>query len=136
MNLLSTILAQSSSGGSVGGAIGGILFCGIYLAVIILVVAGLWKTFEKAGQPGWAAIVPIYNGYIMCKIAGRPGWWVVLLLIPLVSLIVGIIVMLDLAKSFGKSVAFAVGLILLGPIFICMLGFGSAQYQGPAAANK
>lgn len=106
----------------------------IQLALIIVLIAGLWKMFVKAGQPGWAAIIPIYNLYILTKIVNRPGWWVILFLVPIVSLVISIIIMLDLAKSFGKSVAFAVGLILLGPIFICILGFGSAQYQPIARA--
>ncbi|HMN42571.1 MAG TPA: DUF5684 domain-containing protein [Phycisphaerales bacterium] len=132
-------LAQQNSGGNgaagAAGAIGALLFFAIYIGLIVVVIAGLWKTFTKAGQPGWAAIIPFYNMYIMCKIVGRPGWWVLLMLVPIVSLIVAIIVMLDLAKSFGKSTGFAVGLILLGFVFIPILGFGSSQYQGPAAAK-
>lgn len=126
-------LAQQG-GGNAGGMIGLGIFLILYLAIIVIVLAGFWKMFAKAGQPGWAAIVPIYNAYIMCKIAGRPGWWVVLLLIPYINFIFWIIVMLDLAKSFGKSIGFAVGMILLSFIFIPILGFGDAEYQGPAAA--
>ena len=125
-------LAQNS--GNAAGAIGMIVFLVIYLAIIVVVLAGFWKMFEKAGQPGWGAIVPFYNMYLMCKIAGRPGWWLILLLIPYVNFIFWIIVLLDLAKSFGKGVGFAVGMILLGAIFIPILGFGSAEYEGPAAA--
>ncbi len=135
MHALPTLLAQSSNAGSVGGAIGGLLFCGIYLLVTVLVVAGFWKTFEKAGQPGWAAIVPFYNLWVLCQVAGRPGWWFILFFIPIVGLVISIMVSLDMAKAFGKGVGFAIGLILLGPIFYCILGFGSAQYQGPAAAR-
>jgi Family of unknown function (DUF5684) len=105
------------------------------LAFAILMIAACWKIFTKAGQPGWAAIIPIYNWYIFCKIVGRPGWWVILLLIPFVNFIIGIILCIDLAKSFGKGVGFGIGLILLGVIFFPILGFGSAQYQGPAAGN-
>ncbi len=105
----------------------------VWVGIMLVCIAGMWKMFTKAGQPGWGAIVPIYNAYLLCKIAGRPGWWILLFLIPIVSLIVAIILMLDLAKSFGKGTAFAIGLILLSPIFMCILGFGSAQYQGPAA---
>jgi hypothetical protein len=98
-------------------------------------IAACWKIFTKAGQPGWAAIIPIYNWYILCKIVGRPGWWVILFFIPFINFIIGIIVCIDLAKSFGKGVGFAIGLILLGVIFFPILGFGSAQYQGPAAGG-
>ncbi len=127
------VLAQNSGGGA-GGAIGGILFLLIYLAIILAVIIGGWKMFVKAGQPGWGILVPILNIYFLCKIGGRPGWWVILFFIPIVSLIVSIILMIDIAKSFGKGIGFAIGLILLGFIFIPILGFGSAEYQGPAAA--
>lgn len=136
--IASALLAQSSStssgGGSAAGAIVGCMFLLVYLALIVVVIAGMWKMFAKAGQPGWAAIVPIYNIYILCKIVGRPGWWVLLLLIPIVSIIFAIILCVDLAKAFGKGVGFAVGIIFLGFIFIPILGFGKAQYQGPVAA--
>jgi hypothetical protein len=123
-------LAQNNN--NTGSAIGLMVGLVVYLAIIIIVVAGMWKTFEKAGQPGWAAIVPIYNTYIFCKIVGRPGWWVILLLIPYLNLIFWIIVCLDMAKSFARGIGFAVGLILLNPVFFCILGFGSSEYQGPA----
>lgn len=123
-------LAQNNN--NTGSAIGLMVGLVVYLAIIIIVVAGMWKTFEKAGQPGWAAIVPIYNTYILCKIVGRPGWWVILLLIPYLNLIFWIIVCLDMAKSFARGIGFAVGLILLSPVFFCILGFGSSEYQGPA----
>jgi hypothetical protein len=132
---LLSILAQSNSGGGAAGAIGGLVIVIIYLAILVLCIAGMWKMFVKAGQPGWAAIVPIYNLIVMLKIVGRPIWWIILLIIPIVSLIIAIILCIDLAKSFGKGVGFAIGIIFLGFIFIPILGFGSAQYQGPAAAQ-
>lgn len=126
---LITLAQNNNNSGSAIWLMVGLIF---YLAIIIIVVAGMWKTFEKAGQPGWAAIVPIYNTYILCKIVGRPGWWVILLLIPYLNLIFWIIVCLDMAKSFARGIGFAVGLILLSPVFFCILGFGSSEYQGPA----
>ncbi|MFT5424724.1 MAG: hypothetical protein ACI89L_002522 [Phycisphaerales bacterium] len=126
------ILLGQNSGGAAGG-IAALLFLVVYLGIIVLIIAGMWKMFAKAGQPGWGAIVPIYNMYLLCKIAGRPGWWILLMFIPLVSIVVAIVLMLDLAKAFGKGVGFAIGLIFLGFIFIPILGFGSAEYQGPSA---
>lgn len=107
----------------------------VNLIVIAVMIAAMWKLFTKAGKPGWAAIVPFYNIIVLLEIIGRPVWWIVLFLIPFVNIIVGIIASIDLAKSFGKGTGFAVGLILLGPIFLLMLAFGSARYQGPAAAQ-
>lgn len=107
----------------------------LYIAVIVLVFAGLWHVVVKAGRPGWEGIIPIYNYYVVLKIVGRPGWWLILYFIPFVNLIVTIIVMLDLAKSYGKTIGFAVGLILLPFIFIPILGFGEASYLGPAAGG-
>jgi hypothetical protein len=97
-------------------------------------IAAMWKVFSKAGQPGWAVIIPIYNIYIMCKVAGRPGWWVLLMFIPLVNLIIAIILNIDIAKNFGQGVGFGIGLIILPFIFLPILGFGSAQYQGGVAS--
>ena len=111
----------------------GLVFGIFVLAILVLVIAGYWKMLEKAGQPGWGAIVPIYNSYLLCKIAGRPGWWVILLFVPYISFIFWIIVMVDVAKSFGKGIGFAVGMILLSAIFIPILGFGDAEYLGPSA---
>lgn len=103
----------------------------IQLAIVVAVIAGIWKTFAKAGQPGWAAIIPIYNVYILLKIANRPWWWLLLMLIPLVNLVIAIIVALDIAKAFGKGTGFGIGLALLGFIFYPILGFGSATYTQP-----
>ncbi len=107
----------------------------VYLAIIVFEIAALWKVFVKAGQPGWAAIIPFYNIYILLKVIGRPGWWLILFFIPLVNIIIEIFVCIDTAKSFGKSGGFAVGLFFLGFIFIPILGFGPAPYVGPAALS-
>jgi hypothetical protein len=107
----------------------------ISLAIAVLIIAAMWKVFTKAGQPGWASLIPIYNLYVLCKIAGRPGWWLLLMLIPLVNFIIIIILCIDIAKSFGNGVGFGLGLAILGFIFWPILGFGSAQYQGPSAGG-
>src|SRR5216117_3585277 len=112
------------------------LFWIFYLAFTILMIAAWWKIFTKAGQPGWACIIPIYNLYVWCKIVGRPWWWILLMLIPFVNFIILIILIIDLAKSFGKGVSFGIGLLLLAVIFFPILGFGSAQYQGPTAGGS
>lgn len=103
---------------------------GTLVILVIFVIAGTWKTFEKAGQPGWAAIVPIYNYYIMTQIAGKPGWWTLLLCIPYLNFIFFIIIGIEIAKAFGKSGAFGIGLGILSFVFYPILGFGNAQYIG------
>ncbi|NCX96239.1 MAG: hypothetical protein EBX41_07475 [Chitinophagia bacterium] len=103
----------------------------IAIIVAIPILAGMWKIYEKAGQPGWACIVPIYNSLILFGIIGKPWWWVLLMCIPFVGIIWHIWAINMLSKSFGKDEAFTVGLYILGFIFFPILGFGSAVYQGP-----
>lgn len=110
----------------------------LYVAIIVLMIASIWKVFTKAGKPGWAAIIPIYNIVVLLEIVGKPIWWIILMLIPIVNIVVQIIVTHQLSKSFGKDVGFTIGLIFLGFIFFPILGFGSAKYIGPggvAATN-
>jgi hypothetical protein len=111
----------------------GLLFVVIWLSLAILMIAAIWKVFVKAGQPGWAALIPIYNLYVLLKVAGKPGWWLILMLIPLVNIVIGILALVAVAERFGKGGGFAVGLLLLPIVFYPILGFGSAQYS-PAAA--
>jgi hypothetical protein len=106
-----------------------------YGLFVLLMIASMWKVFTKAGEPGWAAIVPIYNMIVWCKIVGRPIWWFILLFIPCVGIVIAIMLCIDLAKSFGKGAGFGIGMVILPFIFIPILGFGSAQYVGPAAST-
>jgi len=123
-----TILAQSEEAAAGGG------FSSIIgLLVAVLVIAGMWKVFTKAGKPGWAAIIPIYNVVVLLQIAGKPLWWIVLLFIPIVNFVIAVMVMISLAKAFGKGTGFALGLLFLSPIFIPILGFSDAQYTGAPA---
>jgi len=121
---MSPILASSS---------GVFLLFVVYIAVLVLVIAGWWKIFVKAGHPGWGAIIPIYNVYLMCKTAGRPGWWVILYIIPFVNIVVSAMVAIEIARAFAKSTGFGVGLWLLSFVFAPMLGFGDDVYSPPAS---
>lgn len=105
----------------------------IYGIVGIFVLVCLWKIFQKAGEPGWAAIVPFYNTYVLFKITYGNGWKFLLLLIPIANIYFSIVAYIKLAKAFGKSAGFGVGLLLLCPIFMGLLAFGDAQYVGVPA---
>jgi hypothetical protein len=125
-------MLQEEPSGGVAAAVG-MVFSVVMLAVSVLIVAGVWKVFVKAGEPGWAVLVPIYNMVVLLKIAGKPLWWLVLLLIPVVNFIALILVGIGIAQNFGKGTGFGVGLGLLGPIFFPLLGFGDAVYRPQAA---
>lgn len=101
----------------------------VMIALAIFEIAACWKVLVKAGQPGWGVIVPIYNAYLFLMVARRPGWWLVLYFIPFVNIVIEIIVLLDIARNFGKSAGFGIGLFFLSIIFFPILGFGSATYQ-------
>ena len=105
----------------------------IILAALILI--GQWKVFEKAGKPGWASFIPIYSTIVLLEIIGRPTWWLILTFFPIANVIVMAIMMIDLARVFGKDTGFAIGLILLNSVFMPILGFSNARYQGPIAGQ-
>jgi hypothetical protein len=122
---------DTQGGGALAGCFGGV-FLLIWIALLAVVIAGMWKVFVKAGQPGWAAIIPFYNLYVLTTIAGREILWFILLLIPLVNIIACIMLSLDIARKFGQSTGFGIGLAFLPFIFYPILGFGSAQYNPSA----
>ena len=109
----------------------GPIFWIVWLVVVVFYIATMWKVFEKAGKPGWASIIPIYNTLVLLQIAGRPWWWLLLFCIPLVNIVLAIIVVIDISKAFGHGVGFGWGLALLGFIFYPILAWGDSQYQGP-----
>lgn len=106
------------------------------LVLSALYIVALWKIYVKAGHPGWKAIIPIYNLYILLKIVGRPGWWLVLYFIPIANIIVHLMVAMDLAKVFNKSKVFGIVLLwLFSFIGYLMLGFGKSTYTAPTAPS-
>ncbi|MCG1003534.1 MULTISPECIES: DUF5684 domain-containing protein [Halobacterium] len=116
---------------SAGDAIGGLFALLFALVVLVAVVGGTWMTFSKAGEPGWAAIIPIYNLYVMLKIGGNEWWWLLLFLVPIVNIFVAVKMFVDIARSFGFGVLFGIGLWLLPVVFFPVLGFGDYEYHGP-----
>lgn len=108
----------------------------IFILVIVL-IAAYWRIYEKAGKPGWASLIPIYNVIVLLEIVGKPWWWLFLMIfVPGGSLIWGIWTTNLLSKSFGKTEGFTVGLLLLSVIFYPILAFGNAEYKGPAGAPQ
>lgn len=104
----------------------------ISLAVLIVTIIGWWKVFEKAGLAGWKSLIPFYNTYCLYRIAFGPdkGWMFLLMLVPCVNIVIDIIFSIKLARAFGKSDLFGVGLIFLNTIFVLILGFDSSRYIG------
>ena len=117
-------------------SIGFLLFFVVALVLIAVAIAGMWKVFEKAGQPGWACLVPVYNLFLLVRIVGKPDIWIVFMFIPFVNMIIGILLAIELAKCFGQGTGFGIGLILLPMIFYPILGFGDARYLGAQAIAR
>lgn len=100
-----------------------------WAVVMVFLIAQMWCLFLKAGWPGWACLIPIYNAYVMLKIAGKPGWWLLLMLVPLVNFVIAVIIPFSIAVRFGKGAGFGLGLLFFPWLFYAILAFGSAQYQ-------
>ena len=111
--------AGNSTASSVVGIIGAVIG-----------IIALWKIFEKAGEQGWKAIIPLYDTYTFVKILEGNGWKFLLLLIPVVNIVYAIMLLVKLAKAFGKSTGFAIGLIFLSPIFMLILAFDGSVFRG------
>jgi len=124
--------SYSDSGLSTLGIIAYILILAI---VIVLIIIPLWKIYIKAGKPGWASIIPVYNIIVYLEIIGKPWWWILLLIfVPVANIIFAILMANEMSKCFGKDAGFTVGLIFLPFIFYPILGYGKAQYIKPETA--
>jgi hypothetical protein len=119
-------LAQEDGGG--GGLIAGV-FSLFFLALIVVMVVANWKLFEKAGQPGWACIIPVYNLYVMLQVAGMGAIWLLAFFIPFLNIIAMIMVYMRIARAFGQSALVGVAMIFLPFIIMPMLAFGDAQWR-------
>ena len=107
---------------------GAFFFFMVWLSMVILAVASVWKVFVKAGQPGWACIVPIYNMIVMLEIAEKPLWWIALFFIPVANFVASILVAIAIAEHFGQGAGFGICMAFLPFVFYPMLAFGSATY--------
>ncbi len=101
----------------------------------IILAVSLWKLYTKAGKPGWASLIPVYNTIVMLEMIGKPIWWIFLTFIPVVNLVISIMIVIDVVKAFGKGTGFAFGVIFLPFIFIPILAFGNAVYSDPSGAS-
>lgn len=111
-------------------------FAGIIgLIVGIAFIVAFWKVFEKAGQAGWKAIIPIYNIYVLLRIVGRPGWWLLLFFIPFVNIVMYFVVYIELGKCFGRSTFFGFFLLALIPVGWFMLAFGKDSFRKGGASK-
>jgi TRAP-type C4-dicarboxylate transport system permease small subunit len=102
----------------------------LILAFILLVIVAMWRVFERAGEPGWAVLIPIYNMYVMTKVGGVSGWWVVVMFIPLINIIALFVVSIAVARRFDRGAGFGIGLALLPMVFYPILAWGD---EGPVA---
>ena len=116
-------------GALVGGGIFGVV---LTVAAVVFFLAMNWMIFAKAGEAGWKSLIPFYNSYILYKIAWGKGWMFLLTLIPFVGFVFPIICYFKLARAFGHSFWYGLGLNLLPIVFLPMLAFGKSQYVGPA----
>ena len=129
-----TDIDYGSSSGAAGltGAIAafiGVVWI-IAMGMCVLQIIAMWKIFTKANKPGWASIVPIYNIYTLLQIAEVPTWYLLLLIIPVANIYATFKMYIELAHKFGKDTGFGIGLVLLNPVFILVLAFGGATYNG------
>lgn len=111
----------------------------VWLAIMVFMLVSWWIVFKKAGQPGWAILIPIYNFLVILRVAGKPWWWVFSMLLviipiagPILFLVVWILICNAISKNFGQGAGFTVGLVLLSIVFIPILAFGDYQYKAVA----
>ena len=126
---MSGVVVDPTTNTAAGGALSGTMLV-LIGAVYLFFLVATWKLYTKAGRPGWASLIPIYNTVVFCQICGRSGWLTLALMIPGVNLIISIMLTVDLARVFGRGTGFALGLIFLSPIFFPILAFGSSRYVG------
>jgi hypothetical protein len=107
----------------------GLAFSIVCALAVVLTFVSFWKVYVKAGEPGWAIFVPIYNVIVTLRIAGKPWWWFFLTLIPFINIVFVVLVFVSTARRFGKGVGFGLGLFFLPAIFYTILAFGEATYD-------
>lgn len=129
----STILMEQGGDAAAAAAIGGamMIYYVILLGLSVLMLVAQWRLFTKAGEPGWACLIPIYNGYVMFKIVYGQGWKYFLLLVPVLGSILALAYYIRMAQVYGKGIGFGIANLFFTPITMLILAFGDADYTGP-----
>lgn len=128
---------SAPTGGEVAMMAGlGIVWFIFVFGMLAIMIVAFWKIFTKAGEKGWKSLIPFYNTWVMLEIAGKPGWWLFLMFIPVVNIVIIIMMYNGLSKSFGKGIGYTLGLIFLSPIFFLMLAFGNAKHLKTAGGSN
>lgn len=107
----------------------------IVLAILVAMLASLWKIYEKAGEEGWTSLVPFYNMWVWIHMVGRPAWFIILCFIPIANIYAACALINDVSKGFGKGIGYTLGIIFLPFIFLPLLGFGDAQWTKPRSSE-
>jgi hypothetical protein len=107
-----------------------------FLIFSIFMIACFWRIFHKAGKPGWATLVPFYNVAVILQIVGKPSWWLLLLFVPGINIIIAVLMLIEMARSFGYGPGFGIGMFFLPIIFIPLLAIGENEYIGPGGKGK
>ena len=109
----------------------------VWLAIMVFMIVSWWIVFKKAGQPGWAILIPIFNFLVILRVAEKPWWWVFAILLaiipiagPILFLVVWILICNAISKNFGQGAGFTVGLVLLSVVFVPILAFGDYKWKG------
>jgi len=132
LDTTSVLLQQDGAGAAVAGVFALVMLL-ISLLIAVATIAGMWKTFAKADNPGWAAIIPIYNVYVMIQIGDNEWWWLLLLLVPIVNIYAQYKIFKGVSEAFGEGLGITLGLFFLPFVFFPILGFGEFEYQGAPA---
>lgn len=113
-----------------------LFFVIFFLTALVIMVASMWKIYQKANKPGWTSLIPVYNVVILLEITNRPQWWIILCFVPFVNIVISLVLVYELAKAFGKDIGFTLGLIFLPFVFYPILGFGKAAYGGTSVSSE
>lgn len=123
----SSTASSAATAAGIAAIMGVMLLPSLIVSVFMLIV--MWKFFKKLGEPGWKCIIPIYNIIVMMQKVGMNPIWILGYCVPILNILISIATMIRISQAFGKDTGFVIGLILLSPVFMAILAFGSATYD-------